>query len=458
MAPKPRPVQRRLSSAAKDGVHNQLTKTPNPQAMPPPPVPASAPAAPPPPQGILVPEAAALSDCFRSAVVKTSQVIQFYAETKKLGIHRYTPYPPRTLTSSLGREVEKYSQLCDAIQSQIRRAITVLQRDLKREQDRIKAAEAEAAARAAAAAAPPPAEDATLISPTQEAEPTSVSPTTQAQKMPGLPARRQSTISLSSLQRPPFPHKLDLSAAALRLDPNDPLLQPGLSSPVTLAPKSSISKVPPDFTFGPPQDVDIDLTLGDDVVQSANSMVDSGLGSSADKPIELDLDLDMDLFGDPHTTGDMSGTAGSVGLGNPDVAPKQEQLDLDIFSGYDQASTSDTAKADAELLAAAQAIPPHEGPALETSQPGSQSQSQNESSTLAQSSSSMLDAINAATADMGQVNGDNTTGPSESDNFDFGNFDFLADGSVDPSVMDMQMQDLFDMNANVTDPRPQQSS
>ncbi|GJE87892.1 hypothetical protein PsYK624_039760 [Phanerochaete sordida] len=390
------------------------------------------PAAPPPPKGILVPEATALSGCLRSAVVKTGQIMQFHVDTRKLGIHRYTPYPPRTLTSSLGREVEKYSQLCDAIQSQLRRAMTVLQRDLKREQDRIKAAEAEAAARAAAAAAPPPQEDAPLISPTQESEQATISPTTQSQKMPGLPARRQSTISLSSLHRPPFPHKLDLSAAGLRMDPNDPLLQPGLSSPVTLAPKSSISKVAPDFTFGPAEDVDIDLTLGDDVVQSASDVVDAAaLGSSADKPIELDLD--MELFGDPHTGGDMTVGGSSMGLGGTDIAPKQEQIDLDLF-GLEE--PSDSAGADAELLAAAQAIPPHADPSAGPTQSGSDQ--------------AMMEAINAAAAGLGQTSVD--------ENFDFSNFDpnfsFAAEGPVDASVADMQMQDLFDMNTNVTDPRP----
>ena len=62
MAPKPRPIQRKPSSAT--GNASALQKTPNPQAMPPPPVPVSAPA-PPPPRGILVPEATALDGCFR---------------------------------------------------------------------------------------------------------------------------------------------------------------------------------------------------------------------------------------------------------------------------------------------------------------------------------------------------------------------------------------------------------
>jgi hypothetical protein len=35
------------------------------------------------------------------------------------GIHKYAPYPPRTLTASLGRELEKYDQVCDAIELQL---------------------------------------------------------------------------------------------------------------------------------------------------------------------------------------------------------------------------------------------------------------------------------------------------------------------------------------------------
>ena len=37
------------------------------------------------------------------------------------GIQQYAPRPPRSLTAALGREVEKYDQLCDAIESQLAR-------------------------------------------------------------------------------------------------------------------------------------------------------------------------------------------------------------------------------------------------------------------------------------------------------------------------------------------------
>lgn len=332
------------------------------------------------------------------------------------------------------------------------RAITVLKRDLLREQSRLKAAEAEAAARAAAAAAPPITES-PLMSPTQESqEPDSgtLSPTSLATKGPGLSARRQSTISLSSLHRPPFPHKLDLSSAALRLNPDDPSVQNGMLSPVTLAPKSSISKFPPsdpNFDFGAPQDVDIDLTLSDDVVpSSSNGAVDGALGSSADKPIELDLDLDMDLFGDaPHTNNEMAA------LGDPGVVPKQEELiDLDIFSGLQPSADQDSAKADAAILAAAQAIPPLQGSSaaeMPQAHPQQGEQSSDPTAMLSQPSASMLEALSAA----------NTGGPAAADGSGVPGFadgyDFSLELSDDPAVMEMQMNSLF--GTNTAEPAPQ---
>ena len=145
-----------------------------------------------------------------------------------------------------------------------------------------------------------------------------------------LAARRQSTISLSSLNRPQFPHKLDLSSAALRINSAE-LAQGlgGLPSPVTLAPKSgratATSEFPPDFMAAlaasdiANQPVDIDLTmLPEEAPATAHVSLDATLGSSADRPIELDLegmDIDMTnvdvtvdvdvktLFGDEPTSG-----------------------------------------------------------------------------------------------------------------------------------------------------------
>jgi hypothetical protein len=157
--------------------------------------------------------------------------------------------------------------------------------------------------------------------------------------------RRPSVISLSSLHRP-FPHKLDLSAPALRLG-GDEFAQ-GLSSPVTLAPRtarpSAVGDLPPELLAmvadaaaqplppPPPQsqlppppppvqnqnNTVIDLTLPDPPIP------DMSLGSSADKPIELDLDMDMgDIFGetkpDIHQTAGPSQNDPLQGLNAPQV-------------------------------------------------------------------------------------------------------------------------------------------
>lgn len=41
------------------------------------------------------------------------------------GIHHYAPGPPRSLTASLGREIEKFDQLCDALESRLVRVSLV---------------------------------------------------------------------------------------------------------------------------------------------------------------------------------------------------------------------------------------------------------------------------------------------------------------------------------------------
>ena len=41
------------------------------------------------------------------------------------GIHHYAPGPPRSLTASLGREIEKFDQLCDALESRLVRVSCV---------------------------------------------------------------------------------------------------------------------------------------------------------------------------------------------------------------------------------------------------------------------------------------------------------------------------------------------
>lgn len=166
-------------------------------------------------------------------------------------------------------------------------------------------------------------------------------------------ARRQSTISLSSLSRPQFPHKLDLSSETLRISPGELAqgLGGGLPSPVTLAPKSgratATSEFPdfmaalaaPDIT----RPVDIDLTmLPEEGPTTTHVGLDPSLGNSVDRPIELDLDIDMDvsLFGDEPTNNisnanPFDNTVAAAG-GN---APSPPSL-LEAFDGVTQNSVT----------------------------------------------------------------------------------------------------------------------
>ncbi len=169
-------------------------------------------------------------------------------------------------------------------------------------------------------------------------------------------ARRQSTISLSSLSRPQVPPKLDLSPDALRITPGEFAqgLGGGLPSPVTLAPKSgrttASSEFPPDFMAAlaasemSTRPVDIDLTmLPEEGTTTAHVGLDPPLGSSADRPIELDLELegmDIDLFGDEPTNdiptanpfNNTATTAGATVSSPPSL--------LEAFEGVTQASVT----------------------------------------------------------------------------------------------------------------------
>ncbi|KAH9177033.1 hypothetical protein EDB89DRAFT_1845204 [Lactarius sanguifluus] len=293
-----------------------------------------------PPKAILEPELDAIAICLRNAAVKTNQIHAFFADTRRLGINNYATRPPHSLTDALGREIEKYDQLCDTVEAHLSRAIAVLQRDL----DRAKAQEKAEREAEALRNRPPPEPEVVAVS-SDPAEPGASSVSLAHPKdvpgpsVPGtqksgagsfLAARRQSTISLSSLNRPQFPHKLDLSSATLRINPAE-LAQGlgGLPSPVTLAPKSgrvtATSEFPPDFMAAlaasdiSNRPVDIDLTmLPEEAPGAAHVGLDAALGSSADRPIELDLegmDIDMTnvdvsvdvdvktLFGDEPTSG-----------------------------------------------------------------------------------------------------------------------------------------------------------
>ncbi|KIL70587.1 hypothetical protein M378DRAFT_66252 [Amanita muscaria Koide BX008] len=278
---------------------------------------------PPPPNPqpvILEPELQALKTCLKNAVFKTGQIYSFYADRARLylllNMLSQHPYkPPDSLVASLGREIEQYDQLCDSIESHLLRAIAVLKRDLKREEQR-KRDVTLAAAKIKTAEALRPAETLAALetASSQDVPPAPISSPVAASAGPG---RRPSAISISSLQRPTIPLKLDLSAPSLRM-PDDPVhFSGGLASPVTLAPKSARplgpNEFPPDFmaalasatsaTNASGRGVDIDLTVEDDNTRLSMAMtLDPTAGSSADKPIELDLDnMDIDmveLFGD----------------------------------------------------------------------------------------------------------------------------------------------------------------
>ncbi|KAJ7139544.1 hypothetical protein C8R44DRAFT_694088 [Mycena epipterygia] len=331
MAPKPRPIPRKASISKVPPTAVKLEQ--DAKAMPPPPAP--------PAPGTLVPEFTALTTCLKNAVVKTGQLYGFYADTRKLGIQNYAPSPPQSLTAALGREVEKYDQLCDSIESQLLRAISVLQRDLAREERRIKEAEAEAEAKANTIAGrtrsasrsptssriPLPTIDLTATtgegSRPSTADP-ALSPPLSSSSIMG---RRPSAISISSLHRPVFPLKLDLSSNSLRISAEEAsLFSQGLSSPVTLAPRSARpygpNELPPDLMAAlasassaseATRPVDIDLTgpehSGPDVKMTA-------VGNSADQPIELDLDamdidmaMSMELFGDADSASNNGGNS-----------------------------------------------------------------------------------------------------------------------------------------------------
>lgn len=128
-----------------------------------------------------------------------------------------------------------------------------------------------------------------------------------------MSGRRQSQVSISSLHRPQFPLKLDLSSTSLRIseeEANAIFSKGGLPSPVTLAPKSArpteSNEFPPDFmaAFGNTS-LPLDGTGVAALPEGMHLQQAQGLGDSSDKPIELDLDMDMDMS---NMTGAFGGT------------------------------------------------------------------------------------------------------------------------------------------------------
>ncbi|TBU58826.1 hypothetical protein BD310DRAFT_926224 [Dichomitus squalens] len=464
MPPKPRPVRKPSTSSGNPATAPGAVKDASAASasMPPPPDPG-------PPLGILVPEITALSSCLQTAVIKTGQIYGFYTDVKRLGIQQYAPKPPRSLTSALGREIVKYDQLCDAMESHLLRAITVLQRDLAREEQRIKAEE-----EAAAAAIPKPPSPSPMPAPTPAGSPTQtqIEPLPDGNLRPRLSgvgvnvARRQSTISLSSLSRPTAPHKLDLSASALRILP-DEMIPSGLSSPVTLAPRSARApSLPPELVMlGDPtgRSVDIDLTLDNDMDMTGPSAsgshmrsmlhVDPTAGSSADKPIELDLDMDMDVqfFADDPDAGAEGANASMFGpapISGSDqhahiIKPKQEeQLDLDLLGSFQSVqSTGD------DMFAPFGNSTPG---GIPTSSAASTSGAQK--APLGAPSPGTILADLTGTSRAGDGSGVSTSGQEGSFDFDMSTFDsnFLAGqggGDIDMSGMD----DIFNLGVNPAD-------
>ena len=200
------------------------------------------------------------------------------------------------------------------------RAVNVLRRDLRREEERIEKQ------RNAASMLPPPIPH-SLPEGVADGTQTPIETTTNPRNSPvsTLPGRRMSAISISSLHRPQFPLKLDLSSTSLRITEEEAALYTkGLASPVTLAPKSARPVDSAEFsaelmaafaTSSVPLEVNtgaMDLTLSVHK-QPDITILDVGVGDSSDKPIELDLEaMDMEManladqFGVPAEAGESS--------------------------------------------------------------------------------------------------------------------------------------------------------
>ncbi|KAF8641225.1 hypothetical protein AX17_000859 [Amanita inopinata Kibby_2008] len=288
---------------------------------------------------ILEPELNALNTCLKNAIVRTGQIYSFYADRTRL---KHTLQPPVSQLASLGREIERYDQLCDSIESHLLRAIAVLKRDLRREEQR-KRDLALAASRGKVSEPPTVSETvaAQISAPLQDDSSAPIVQSSSHATVSLPPSRRPSAISISSLHRPIIPPKLDLSSTSFRMPEDPSLFSGGLASPVTLAPKSArpmgANEFPPELmaAFASAANdsggsVDVDLTMQDAGDQLPMSL-DTAAGSSVDKPIELDLDsmeIDMsDLFGDSSEHENPTSTKTPVdGI----FSPTGSQIDNDV--------------------------------------------------------------------------------------------------------------------------------
>jgi hypothetical protein len=189
-----------------------------------------------------------------------------------------------------------------------------------------------------------------------------------------LSARRPSAI-LSSLHRPSFPLKLDLSPAALAggnvdpstigqpMDVNVDLGLTSLPSPVTLAPKTARAlandpSLPDIFGVGTSQGMSGNVPDGSALSEPGSISTNVGmkttapvqeevidltepersrrgttqLGDSADKPIELDMESaydDLDLFGDVPST-DTAANATNATARDTIVTGASTEFDVDM--------------------------------------------------------------------------------------------------------------------------------
>lgn len=196
-----------------------------------------------------------------------------------------------------------------------------MERDLRREKERIEAEEQRKQIEALMLPPPVPAQTSETVAETPTTQSSAEDSGTNPRNSPvsSIPGRRPSAISISSLHRPAFPLKLDLSSTSLRISEEEAaMFSQGLASPVTLAPKSARAIGPNEFPpeliaafNNAPSSIDIphpdmDLTLAADIQQKPDlSALGVGLGDSSDKPIELDLDaMDIEMpnmndFGNP---------------------------------------------------------------------------------------------------------------------------------------------------------------
>lgn len=318
MPPKPRMIPRKsVQSVEPEQAKNAVSSN----RMLPPPSPKTS-------HVILQSELDTLEASYREIAIAAGKLFQFYSYSRKERIATYSPYPPASTARMLGRSLEKYDQICDTIETRLQHSIAIIQRDVKALKTRLKAEEEEAAQRKPISSSTTPA---LLGSPIGQSS--ILTDSALSNVLPpvlSMQNRRQSAI-LSSLHRPAFPLKLDLSSLSSHTDPSfvtpvDVSVDLGLTrapSPVTLAPKTAkaLANEPtldlfmnsshqsiPELSMGSDNTASskLDVPLPDkDVIDlTSDSVPRTQLGDSADKPIELDMDTSydgMDLFGDRTT-------------------------------------------------------------------------------------------------------------------------------------------------------------